>query len=584
MARTRTRRLTRLQRRRLRNPLPPDQYAVTVPPEMLEDMKARLREVVAGTPPEAERAYRRWLTGKGQKAPYFLALQVFPAAASHPAFKMDAGKVAQKLLALEEGDPLAEAYPTWMADTKLMDAIEALMVDIEQMRQAAKAAQADIAAATQERLQEQQAEQAERQSRTASNITPARRAELLALLDLAKAPFEKALREQTFTVDEIAFLSQQFGKVGRAKQKGWNNRSMKSVRGALNRARAKAEDLSGEREQPDRREQKVDRVDSLTAIQEAMERDRAEAAEDFAGFGRDEGVEEEPDEEDVPDEDPGLEDPKTGIGSEGWDPSKMSATSTALGKRIRGSIQREDAKKARLEGFDRYLLKYRRPQARDRSRNLNAPVLYSPPEDVMAKIEEIMATPDYSNRQGLPQQFQDVLVYVLTSDHLVGRSRVIPAGSVEVYNKGTLVGTFGKSEYKTNLKQALLYAGTLVGADLRTGKFSAHKGSRMRSRVLLASQGAAGFRLITPSLAEVLRSTPVEIEIGLDQMYSDGTSDFGTRRVSNPRRAPVRSVGRTRYVPTANGYRILNGKHSGRHYTVNDFGHACKLALLLDHL
>ena len=324
-------------------------------------------------------------------------------------------------------------------------------------------------------------------------------------------------------------------------------------------------------------------------MQEAMEQDVAGAMADFVGFGRDESVEEEAVEEeaveeDVPDEDPGLEDPKTGIGSEGWDPSKMSATSTALGKRIRGSIQREDAKKARLEGFDRYLLKYRRPQARDRSQNLNAPVLYSPPKDVMAKIKEIMATPDYSNRQGLPQQFQDVLVYVLTSDHLVGRSRVIPAGSVEVYNKGTLVGTFGKSGYKTNLKQALLYAGTLVGADLRTGKFSAHKGSRMRSRVLLASQGAAGFRLVTPSLEEVLRSTPVEIEIGLDQMYSDGTSDFGTRRASNPRRAPVRSVGRIRYVPTVNGYRVLNGNHSGRHYTINDFGHACKMALILDHM
>jgi hypothetical protein len=263
----------------------------------------------------------------------------------------------------------------------------------------------------------------------------------------------------------------------------------------------------------------------------------------------------------------------------------MSATSVALGKRIRGSIQRGEAKEARLKDFDKYLLSYRRPQARDRNKDLNAPVLYSPPPDVLAKIEEIMGTKSYSNRIGMPQQFQDVLVYVLTTDHVVGRSRVIPAGSVEVYNKGTLVGTFGKSEYKTNLKQALLYAGTLVGADLRSGKFTASKGSRIRSRILMASQGSDGFRLIAPSLEEVLRATPVAIEIGLDQLYDEGTKGFGSdRAVSNPRRAPIRSIGRTRYVPTANGYRILNGRNSGRHYTVNDFGHACKLALILDHM
>ena len=73
------------------------------------------------------------------------------------------------------------------------------------------------------------------------------------------------------------------------------------------------------------------------------------------------------------------------------------------------------------------------------------------------------------------------------------------------------------------------------------------------------------------------------IEADLDEMYGEGTEDFG-RKVSNPRRAAMRSFGRTRYVPTTNGYRVLNGRHSGRHYTVNDFGQMCKMALILDHM
>jgi hypothetical protein len=496
---------------------------------------------------------------------------------------MDLEKVVQKLLALEAGDPLAKAYPEWMADQTLRASIAALMDEIAQMRAAAAAQREAMAAEAQARVAEQTAAREERRTQAEANISAARREELLALLDLASGKLSQALREDDFTEDDLNFLAQNLGRVGRAKEQNWGGSTMKSVRAAINKARAQAEPTPRRRERPARTEQQLGSEEAQASLAEAL----AEASAGFAGMSsdEDEDFDDEDEDFDPSGEEPGLDDPKVGVGSAGWDPQKMSATSVALGKRIRGSIQRGEAKEARLKDFDKYLLSYRRPQARDRNKDLNAPVLYSPPPDVLAKIEEIMGTESYSNRIGMPQQFQDVLVYVLTTDHVVGRSRVIPAGSVEVYNKGTLVGTFGKSEYKTNLKQALLYAGTLVGADLRSGKFTASKGSRIRSRILMASQGSDGFRLIAPSLEEVLRATPVAIEIGLDQLYDEGTKGFGSdRAVSNPRRAPIRSIGRTRYVPTANGYRILNGRNSGRHYTVNDFGHACKLALILDHM
>ena len=583
MARTRIRRLNRLQRRRLRNPLPQDQFTVEVAPDLIAQMKSRLQEAVSGLPSDANRAYRRWLAGAGKQAPYFLALQVYPAATSHPAVTMDLEKVVQKLLALEAGDPLAKAYPEWMADQTLRASIAALMDEIAQMRAAAAAQREAMAAEAQARVAEQTAAREERRTQAEANISAARREELLALLDLASGKLSQALREDDFTEDDLNFLAQNLGKVGQAQKKSWGDSTMKSVRAAINKARAQAEPTPSRRERPSREEEQLGSEEAQVSLAEAL----AEASAGFAGMSsdEDEDFDDEDEDFDPSGEEPGLDDPKVGVGSAGWDPQKMSATSVALGKRIRGSIQRGEAKEARLKDFDKYLLSYRRPQARDRNKDLNAPVLYSPPPDVLAKIEEIMGTKSYSNRIGMPQQFQDVLVYVLTTDHVVGRSRVIPAGSVEVYNKGTLVGTFGKSEYKTNLKQALLYAGTLVGADLRSGKFTASKGSRIRSRILMASQGSDGFRLIAPSLEEVLRATPVSIEIGLDQLYAEGTKGFGgDQAVSNPRRAPIRSIGRTRYVPTANGYRILNGRNSGRHYTVNDFGHACKLALILDHM
>ena len=575
MARTRTRRLNRFQRRRLRNPLPSDRPVIEVSPDLLAQADEMLRQAVASWPPAANRAYRRWLSGDGKKAPYFLALQVVPSAASHPAVTMPLDQVAKKLLALDDGDPVPAAYGEWATDEAIRQSAAELMGEMAGMREAMQELRETQAAEVQAQVEARQA----RPPSNESQVGAGRRVELLALLDLSKTPLLAAIRDGDYTAADLTFLSQNLGKVGRASEQSWASGTMTQVRAAINRARVNAQPTA-RRAKPERSAEEVERETALARFSEAMSEEAGGADE-----ADEDGFESFPEEESRDAGGPGLRGPSGGLGSEGWDPSRMSATTMALGKKIRGSIQREDAGKARLKDFEKYLLKYRRPQARDRSSNLNAPVLYSPPEDVMDKIEEIMEAPSYAegSRPGMPQQFQDVLVYVLTSDHMVGRSRVIPAGSVEVYNKGTLVGTFGKSAYITNLKKALEYAGTLVGADLQRGVFQSSKASRMRSRILMASQGSEGFRLIAPSLAEVLRATPVEIEIGLDEMYDEGTADFG-RRVSNPRRAPVRSIGRTRYVPTSNGYRVLNGKHSGRHYTVNDFGPMCKMALILDHM
>jgi hypothetical protein len=296
------------------------------------------------------------------------------------------------------------------------------------------------------------------------------------------------------------------------------------------------------------------------------------------------GDDEPPDDDDEEDEGttPG-DPPSSGAGSADWNPYAMTKGRNALIQSINASEQRSQARAARIGNEGKLLLPFRRRQSRNRSGDSNAPVIFSPPEDVMEKIEEIMDGPDYrEGRPALPAQFQDVLVYVLTTDHPVddlGR-RVVPAGSVEVYNKGTLVGTFGKSTYGRNLAAAMRYAGTLVGADIREKKFKAHKQSRMHSRVLLAVQDQRGWRLIVPSLSQIIRgATPESMEREMNITLDNAArADF----TANPRRQPIGMIGRTRYVATRNGYRVLNGRHSGRTYTVNQYGHGCKLAMLLD--
>lgn len=120
------------------------------------------------------------------------------------------------------------------------------------------------------------------------------------------------------------------------------------------------------------------------------------------------------------------------------------------------------------------------------------------------------------------------------------------------------------------------------------GKFTRHKQSRMHSRILLAQENEPSFRLIAPSLSEVLRKTPAQIEVSLEESYAAGTAGFGSEGfVANPRRrraAPVLRVGRTQYKATSKGYRIINGRHAGRTYTTKDFGPFAKMALILDHM
>lgn len=573
MARTRTRRLNRFQRRRLRNPLPPDDLRGQIVVEDADRERAKKTLSRLLRPAGAHTAHRGFVQGTGKMAPVYLVMQGMASAQQHASARLEPEVLAVKLLGLD-GDEVAVAFPNWQENEEIVGAVQTLADEIEGLR---GEAQSSIAALGQLGQQQQQATSA---TPRRPSLSAGRKAQLDSLLRLSAKKLATAIDDGKFSAADLNYLAQGVDR------RGWRQSTAKPVRQAIRQDRDFASPAAPA-EEP-RAELAVTGSQARSRRPELdIESDEAENLfDDLAGDSVPE--DDEPDLPPPADEDPGLRGPKAGLGSEGWDPSRMSSSTLALGKKIRGSIQREDAGKARLDGFDKYLLKYRRPQARDRSSNLNAPVLYSPPEDVMAKIEEIMAADDYAGerRPGMPQQFQDVLVYVLTSDHLVGRgSRVIPAGSVEVYNKGTLVGTFGKSGHITNLKQALLYAGTLVGADLQRGVFLSSKGSRMRSRILMAAQGEEGWRLIAPSLDEILRgSTPVNIEVTLDGLYEGGTKGFGDRKVSNPRRAPVRSIGRTRYVPTSNGYRVLNGKHSGRHYTVNDFGHMCKMALILDHM
>lgn len=255
--------------------------------------------------------------------------------------------------------------------------------------------------------------------------------------------------------------------------------------------------------------------------------------------------------------------------------------------KIRGAKQREEAREERVKGFAKeYMLKFRRPQSKSRNEDLNAPVLYAPPADVMDKIEEIMEADEYRKgpgrgAQSMPNQFQDVLVYILSKPFPVGRGRVIPAGSVEVYNKGTLVGTFGKKPMNTNIRKATIYAGTLVGLSFGeqpyTWKMS--KRSRMHSRIYIAKQGSPGFSLLAPSLLEVMSeqrgSTPEDIELSLDAAQS---AALGAQ--SNPRRS--KSFLGTHFNPTRWGYQITSGPLRGNHYTIEEFGHGCKLAMLFD--
>lgn len=326
----------------------------------------------------------------------------------------------------------------------------------------------------------------------------------------------------------------------------------------------------------------------------------------------------------------GRSTPRGSPASDYWDPDSIQAARNLFSMerdktKVPGGVQRSQARKKRLQGllsgdasFKKFMLPYRRPQSRNRSDDLSAPVLYSPPADVMAKIDEIMATRRYTtNRENMPTQFQDVLVYVLTKNIPLGR-KIIPRGSVEVYNKGTLVGTFGGQTPLRNYKQALYYAASLVGADITAAKqvprYERYKQSRMHSRVLSATQGEDGYRLVAPSLQEVLQKDVITLETEVDdqegfgeeydefqesfEYYSDDDDDGG-RVASNPRRLRFRRNGRRRnrrrdrmyrrigdveYTPTINGYRVTSGPKAGQHYTVNEYGHGCKIAMLLDVL
>ena len=599
MARTQRMRLNRRQLRALRNPLPSEgARLVTVTPEQTAQAESILRGIVLTNdmPGAVTLAFRKWLRQEGKKAPFFLALQGNPMAVrSHPAFQIPVEDLALKLLGLEPGDPVRTAYPSALGNAEVMDALGQLMDVIAQGRVAAEAELAGMQAAADAQIQGGRARAAQTASTESVSVSPDERKIVDEAIGrggvkpLSQNKLVDLVKFGGLTQDGLRYLSQslkdltspQGWKDGKATKKASEN-TKKKIRKAINEALASAPSSAAPAPAPSRVRAQVE----PEAADEAREEidpgafDEMMAALGGSGGGDDESSDDD-DEEDGGTA-PGDPLPR-GAGSEAWDPYAMTKGQNALIKSINASEQRSQARAARIGAEGKLLLPFRRRQSRNRSGDSNAPVIFSPPEDVVEKIEEIMDGPDYrEGRPALPTQFQDVLVYILTSDHPVddlGR-RIVPAGSVEVYNKGTLVGTFGKSTYGRNLAAAMRYAGTLVGADIREKKFKAHKQSRMHSRVLMAVEGQDGWRLIVPALSQIIRGqTPESIEREMSITLDDASrADF----TANPRRQPVGMIGRTRYVATRNGYRVLNGRHSGRTYTVNQYGHGCKLAMLLD--
>ena len=116
MARTQRMRLNRRQLRALRNPLPADNIRVAqVTQDQIDEAEGILRNLVMkkkGMPQSVRMAFNQWLRKDGKKAPFFLAIQGNPMAVlTHPAFQIGEDKLAVKLLGLEPGDPVLEAYP-----------------------------------------------------------------------------------------------------------------------------------------------------------------------------------------------------------------------------------------------------------------------------------------------------------------------------------------------------------------------------------------------------------------------------------------------------------------------------------------
>lgn len=591
MARTQRMRLNRRQLRALRNPLPSEgPRLVKVTPEQTAEAEKILRGIVLtdDMPDSVRLAFRQWLRKEGKKAPFFLALQGNPMAVlNHPAFQIGEDKLAVKLLGLERGDRVLEAYPPAKGNAEVKAALGQLMDVIAQGRAAARAELTRMQAAADAQIQGGQ-ERAAQSPPPSISVS----AEMKQIVDKAigrtgQKPLGRdglidLVRSGNLDRSGLIYLSQSLNDL--LSTRGWQDgkRASDGVKRPVRKAiRAEMESAPEEVPASSRVRARVE----PEVVEEAIE----ESGPDFEAFldqveAAGGGDDEPPDDDDEEDEGttPG-DPPSSGAGSADWNPYAMTKGRNALIQSINASEQRSQARAARIGNEGKLLLPFRRRQSRNRSGDSNAPVIFSPPEDVMEKIEEIMDGPDYrEGRPALPAQFQDVLVYVLTTDHPVddlGR-RVVPAGSVEVYNKGTLVGTFGKSTYGRNLAAAMRYAGTLVGADIREKKFKAHKQSRMHSRVLLAVQDQRGWRLIVPSLSQIIRgATPESMEREMNITLDNAArADF----TANPRRQPIGMIGRTRYVATRNGYRVLNGRHSGRTYTVNQYGHGCKLAMLLD--
>jgi hypothetical protein len=561
-----------------------------VTPEQTAEAEKILRGIVLtdDMPDSVRLAFRQWLRKEGKKAPFFLALQGNPMAVlNHPAFQIGEDKLAVKLLGLEPGDSVLVAAPTAKGNAEVKAALGQLMDVIAQGRAAARAELTRMQAAADAQIQGGQ-ERAAQSPPPSISVS----AEMKQIVDKAigrtgQKPLGRdglidLVRSGNLDRSGLIYLSQSLNDL--LSTRGWQDgkRASDGVKRPVRKAiRAEMESAPEEVPASSRVRARVE----PEVVEEAIE----ESGPDFEAFldqveAVGGGDDEPPDDDDEEDEGttPG-DPPSSGAGSADWNPYAMTKGRNALIQSINASEQRSQARAARIGNEGKLLLPFRRRQSRNRSGDSNAPVIFSPPEDVMEKIEEIMDGPDYrEGRPALPAQFQDVLVYVLTTDHPVddlGR-RVVPAGSVEVYNKGTLVGTFGKSTYGRNLAAAMRYAGTLVGADIREKKFKAHKQSRMHSRVLLAVQDQRGWRLIVPSLSQIIRgATPESMEREMNITLDNAArADF----TANPRRQPIGMIGRTRYVATRNGYRVLNGRHSGRTYTVNQYGHGCKLAMLLD--
>ena len=565
-------RLSRRQMRALRNPLPKDAKKIVVDASVKESVLNALKKEIAdlagdlrdeGIPVSKKDAF-----DLAQKHAPYLAAQSLPRFRNERGVKGEPKPLAAMYLGIDERGLLEQAAGSPQAD----NAQRRIAVEIEKLR----ATREKIAESIQEQIERRQSSRKEAQVDVPdTSVLPA--------LDGEQAKGARKFNAYLRTKGLEHELSE-LQRALRLEQTGQKRPSSKKL--LIDLINKKEQSEAVDRNAAGQQAESQSSSGGLFAFGAALpQEDPADGGETDDQPEGDEDKKPSDYDETAADPDDGVPwQPKTGPAS---DRDSRFKVASKLG-RIRGSVEREAARKARTQGFggdtpgSNYLLSYRRPQSRSPGLSANTPALYAPPEDVLETMQRIQ---DADTRTGLPRQFQDILIYVLTKPVVVGRNRVIPKYSVEVYNKGTLVGTFGNHPGNTNIRKATTYAGQLVGLDFgqQPYTFKKLKKSRMDSRIWIATQGEESApKLIAPSFAEFLAGEGGGDATEMTQDDIMGAAVGGSR--SNParRHSRQRQFLGSNFSPTRDGYRITSGPLRGNDYTTQEFAHGCKLALLLD--